>query len=175
MTHYDIYVTVSKQRAGIVDFAGAQGRCALGANGVTDTKVEGDGATPLGRFALRRIWHRPDRWKRPVSGLPIVEISQKSGWSDDVRDPDYNRPVGLPHDYGHEILWRQDHLYDVFFELGYNDQPVVAGKGSAIFLHLEKNGFQATRGCVAVDVAMMRHILAHAGPETMINISQKAD
>jgi L,D-peptidoglycan transpeptidase YkuD (ErfK/YbiS/YcfS/YnhG family) len=37
---------------------------------------------------------------------------------------------------------------------------------------LEKNGYQATRGCVAVDEAMMRHILAHISLETMINITQ---
>ncbi len=171
MTHYDIFVTAADQHQGIVNFAGLQNPCALGASGVSENKAEGDGATPLGRFALRRIWYRPDRWEMPVSPVPVVELSQTSGWSDDVHDPDYNRPIMLPHSYSHEQLWRQDHLYDVFIELGYNDQPVVAGKGSAIFLHLEKNDFQPTRGCVAVDVAMMRHILAHASQQTMIEIT----
>lgn len=172
MAYYDIYVTALMHHAGVIDFAGSQSRCALGASGVTEAKSEGDGATPLGRFPLRRVWYRPDRWATPVCPLPIVEISQKSGWSDDIHDPDYNRPVVRPHGYGHEQLWRRDHLYDVFLELGYNDQPAVAGKGSAIFLHLEKNGYQATRGCVAVDEAMMRHILAHISLETMIDITQ---
>ncbi len=38
-------------------------------------------------------------------------------------------------------MWRDDHLYDLVAVLGYNDDPVVPGKGSAIFLHLARPNF----------------------------------
>jgi L,D-peptidoglycan transpeptidase YkuD (ErfK/YbiS/YcfS/YnhG family) len=47
-------------------------------------------------------------------------------------------------------MWREDHLYDLLVVLGYNDDPVVPGKGSAIFLHLAKPGYLPTQGCVAL-------------------------
>ncbi|MGB0478935.1 MAG: L,D-transpeptidase family protein, partial [Parvibaculales bacterium] len=135
---------------GILHFGTHRSRCALGYGGVTARKKEGDGKTPLGRFALRRIWFRPDRIMRPVSMLPTVEISQKSGWCDDEHHALYNRPVSRPCAARHEYLWRHDRLYDVFFELGINDAPPQKGKGSALFLHLQKNNFNPTLGCIAV-------------------------
>jgi len=47
-------------------------------------------------------------------------------------------------------MWREDHLYDLLAVLGYNDDPVVPGKGSAIFLHMAKPGYLPTQGCVAL-------------------------
>ena len=153
-------------------FRGRSTPCALG-HKVYDAKIEGDGATPLGVFPLRRVYYRPDRWTRPETALPISEISQKSGWSDDVEDKDYNRYVALPHRFSHEVLWRTDGLYDIFIVLGYNDDPAIAGKGSAIFLHLQKNDFQPTRGCVAIDQEMMRFVLTHVTPQTKIDITKQ--
>jgi L,D-peptidoglycan transpeptidase YkuD (ErfK/YbiS/YcfS/YnhG family) len=47
-------------------------------------------------------------------------------------------------------MWREDNLYDVVLVVGYNDAPVVAGKGSAIFLHLARTDYAPTAGCVAL-------------------------
>ena len=171
MKQQPILVKALGGHAGQLEFAGLGGACALGAAGVTRAKREGDNATPIGGFALRRIWYRKDRWKTPVSPLPIREISETCAWSDDVHDPHYNQAVDLPYTPSHELLWRQDGLYNVFFELGYNDAPAIAGKGSAIFLHLQKNDFQPTRGCIAVDETMMQHIIDHAGPQTKVEIA----
>ena len=49
-----------------------------------------------------------------------------------------------------EQLWRDGHLYDVVVVLGHNDDPVVAGRGSAIFLHVASPDYGATEGCVAI-------------------------
>ncbi len=139
-----------------------QTRCALGHAGVTEEKREGDGKTPLGRFALRRVWYRADRIKRPQTALPISIIQQKSGWCDDVRAGFYNRPITRPCRFSHERLWRHDRLYDVLVELGHNDAPPKKGAGSAIFLHLEKNNYRPTLGCVAIDKQAMQFVLGNA-------------
>lgn len=170
MEHSRILVKAQTGHSGRLTFSGRAGPCALGAAGVRQAKSEGDNATPIGVFALRRIWYRKDLWETPISPLPIREISQKCGWSDDVNDPKYNQAIALPHSPSHEVLWRQDGLYNVFIELGYNDAPAIAGKGSAIFLHLQKNDFQPTRGCIAVDDTMMRHIIAKAGLQTTLEV-----
>ena len=61
----------------------------------------------------------------------------------------YNRLVKLPYAASHEELWRDDHLYDLVVVLGFNDDPVVPGKGSAIFLHLARAGLCADRMAVS--------------------------
>lgn len=171
----DIYVTASDATAhhGVLHFGAHRSRCALGRAGVTKAKKEGDGKTPIGRFALRRIWYRPDRVMSPQSPLPISQIAEKSGWCDDIDSACYNRPMARPSAARHERLWRNDRLYDVFFELGVNDAPPERGKGSAIFLHLEKNNFSPTLGCIAVNHASMGFLLRHATPQTHIQIAAK--
>jgi L,D-peptidoglycan transpeptidase YkuD (ErfK/YbiS/YcfS/YnhG family) len=47
-------------------------------------------------------------------------------------------------------MWRADRLYDLVLVIGYNDDPVVPGKGSAMFLHLARPDFGPTEGCVAL-------------------------
>lgn len=159
---------------GLLRFGTHRARCALGRAGVTANKVEGDKKTPLSSFQLRRIWYRPDRITRPENPLPTIQISPKSGWCDDVHANCYNRPIRRPSRFNHERLWRNDRLYDVFFELGYNDAPAKAGAGSAIFLHLEKANFQPTLGCIAVSHASMAYLLRHATPDTMLTINKKS-
>ena len=125
-------------------------RCALGRSGISDQKREGDGATPVGAFAMRQLLYRPDRETRPTTLLPGMAISPADGWCDAPGDKAYNRPVRLPYPASAERLWRDDHLYDLLVVLGYNDDPVVSGQGSAIFLHLAAPDFAPTAGCVAL-------------------------
>jgi L,D-peptidoglycan transpeptidase YkuD (ErfK/YbiS/YcfS/YnhG family) len=125
--------------------------CALGRGGVRRDKHEDDGATPAGTWPLRRVWYRADRLATPPdTALPIRAIRQTDGWCDDVAAPDYNRHVELPHAARHERLWRDDAVYDVIVELGYNDDPPIAPRGSAIFLHVARPGHTPTEGCVAL-------------------------
>lgn len=135
--------------AGLLVAHGRRLRCALGRGGIRADKREGDGATPAGIFGLRRVLWRPDRGPPPVTPLPTAAIAPEDGWCDDPGHPDYNRPVLLPHPAGHERMWRDDALYDLVVVVGYNDAPVVPGKGSAIFLHLARSDYSPTAGCVA--------------------------
>mgnify|MGYP003671211160 CR=1 FL=1 len=149
---------------GWLDVLGQRLPCALGHGGVAAVKREGDGVTPAGRFPLRRLYYRPDRVDRPVCGLETVALSPDDGWCDDPADAAYNRPVLLPHAASHERLWRWDGLYDLIVPLGYNDEPTIAGAGSAIFLHIAQPDFSPTEGCVALARADLLAILAKVGP-----------
>jgi L,D-peptidoglycan transpeptidase YkuD (ErfK/YbiS/YcfS/YnhG family) len=134
--------------------------CAIGRGGLCDAadKREGDGCTPRGIWPIRAALLRPDRGLIPPAALPWRWLRPDDGWSDDPRDPAYNRPVRHPHPFSAERMWRDDHHYDAVIVLGHNDAPPVAGLGSAIFFHIR--GEKPTEGCVAIDGADMRIVLA---------------
>jgi L,D-peptidoglycan transpeptidase YkuD (ErfK/YbiS/YcfS/YnhG family) len=155
------------------DLGGRRTRCALGPNGVTPAaaKREGDGMSPAGTWPIRRVRYRPDRRAPPITALPTEALSPEDGWCDAPGDAAYNRPVRLPYPASAERLWRDDHVYDLIVELGYNDDPVVAGAGSAIFLHLAKPGYTPTEGCVALSAEDLEALLRAAKPGDTLVIS----
>jgi len=146
-------------------------RCAIGRGGVRDDKTEGDGATPAGRFALRRVIYRADRMARPDTRLPVTPLAENAGWCDDPDDPLYNQAVRLPFAGSHEVLWRDDSVYDVIVVLGHNDSPVVPGRGSAIFMHVAHPDYRPTDGCVALAREDLLEVLALCGPGDTITVS----
>ncbi|MDP3737378.1 MAG: L,D-transpeptidase family protein [Hyphomonadaceae bacterium] len=145
-------VEALERSIGVLRWGGREIRCALGRGGVVKEilKREGDGATPAGRWPMRQIFYRPDRLPAPLTGIPVAPITQALGWGDGPGQPGYNQLVQLPYPASHEKLWREDHVYDLIVVLGYNDDPVVSGKGSAIFLHVARPDLSPTEGCVAV-------------------------
>ena len=147
-------------RDGRLVLQGAVFRAALGRSGVTEHKEEGDGATPVGLMALRRVLYRADRLRAPECTVPVEPIAENDGWCDDPLSTDYNRMVRLPQDAHHEELWRTDGLYDVVGVLGWNDAPVVKGRGSAIFLHVARADYAPTEGCIALALPDLLRVLA---------------
>ncbi len=145
-------------------WAGRSMPCALGRSGIAAAKREGDGATPAGAFPFRRVLYRPDRLARPASRLPVQPIAPGDGWCDDPTDPHYNRPVRLPHPARHERLWRVDGLYDLLIVVGHNDEPVVPGAGSAVFVHVAAPGLAPTAGCVALALPDLAAVVMEAAP-----------
>jgi len=143
---------------------------ALGRGGIKANKREGDGATPRGRFRLRRLWWRADRITRPRTLLPVRRIKADDAWCEDPADRRYNRPVRLLPGAVGDRLWRNDQLYDLIIELDHNTRPRVAGRGSAVFVHIARPGLQPTAGCVALAANVVRHVVARAGPRTEIHI-----
>ncbi|MFQ5972449.1 MAG: L,D-transpeptidase [Alphaproteobacteria bacterium] len=142
-------------------------RCALGRGGVRREKVEGDGATPVGRFAILKVLYRPDRLARPSTTLPCSAIREIDGWCDAPADANYNRAVALPYRASAERLWRVDGLYDLLGVMSYNDPP-IPGRGSAIFLHVAASGYAATEGCVALALGDLLAVLADADSTTRV-------
>jgi L,D-peptidoglycan transpeptidase YkuD (ErfK/YbiS/YcfS/YnhG family) len=150
---------------GALWWRGRRYRCALGHGGVRIDKREGDGATPVGRFPLRRVLYRPDRLASPATKLPVAPLSPDDGWCDDPMDPLYNRPVRLPYaGCREEQMWRSDGLYDVVVVLGHNDDPVVPNMGSAVFLHVASLDYRPTHGCIALALTDLLAILVETGP-----------
>ena len=183
-------------------FAGKTYHCAIGKNGFSDNKKEGDGCTPLGIFPLRECWYRADKITKPQTNLPIKIITQNDGWCDDVTSPDYNRHIllSLPsslraqrsnpekkdwiatsstpprndniYNFSHEKLWRDDEVYDLIIPIGYNDLPIIAGKGSAIFIHVARENYEPTEGCVALKLSDLLEIWPFLYNKTGIDIKK---
>jgi L,D-peptidoglycan transpeptidase YkuD (ErfK/YbiS/YcfS/YnhG family) len=144
----------------VIEWGGGARRCAVGWGGIGAKQREGDGMTPIGEWPLRCVLFRPDRMSPPQCVLPVAPLRPDDGWCDAPDDPDYNRLVRLPHRASAEVMWRDDHLYDIVVVVGYNDDPVIPGKGSAIFLHLAREEFTPTAGCVALSRADLLEALA---------------
>lgn len=157
---------------GIMHIGGRKVRCALGRGGVIAQalKAEGDGASPIGVWPMRRVLYRPDRGPAPITALPVQPLEPDDGWCDDPADPNYNRPIKHPYPASAERLWLEDGVYDLVVVLGHNDDPVVAGKGSAIFLHLARPDYAPTEGCVALARADLEALLAQAKPGDAVQI-----
>ena len=149
---------------------GRETPCLIGRAGAVpaEAKREGDGATPLGRYALRTALIRQDRDFHVETALPRRWLHPDDGWSDDPADPAYNRPVRHPHAYSAERLWREDGLYDIIVTLAHNDPPLPR-RGSAIFLHCTTNK-DHTEGCIAIERDALADLLERAGEDAFLDI-----
>jgi L,D-peptidoglycan transpeptidase YkuD (ErfK/YbiS/YcfS/YnhG family) len=143
---------------------------ALGRSGIKANKLEGDGATPRGRFRAVRLWWRADRLRRPATRLPIRPIRSDDGWCEDPADRHYNRAIRLADGQPGDRLRRDDRLYDLIIELDHNTRPRVTGRGSAVFIHVARPGFAPTAGCVALRAPLLGRLLEQIGPKTWIAI-----
>jgi L,D-peptidoglycan transpeptidase YkuD (ErfK/YbiS/YcfS/YnhG family) len=143
---------------------------ALGRAGMRADKSEGDMATPAGLLPLRRVLYRADRGPIPACAVAAEPLAPDDGWCDDPTHPDYNRMVRLPHPARHERLWRDDGVYDLIGVLGWNDAPVVPGRGSAIFLHIARPDLSPTEGCIALPEPVLRTVLAAGLTEIEIRL-----
>ena len=148
--------------------------CAIGVNGFIPERDgrEGDGKTPLGTYPLRYGYYRADRIEVPETKLVFHEIRQDDGWCDASDDPAYNRPVRLPYPASAEKLYRDSQVYDVVLVLGHNDNPPIADMGSAIFLHIAREGYKPTQGCVAISREHMLEIVPKLTSGTLVEISR---
>jgi L,D-peptidoglycan transpeptidase YkuD (ErfK/YbiS/YcfS/YnhG family) len=143
---------------------------ALGRGGIRADKREGDGATPAGRFHPVRLWWRADRLPRPRTLLPARRIGPDDAWREDPADRRYNRPFRRAANEPGDRLQRNDGLYDLVVEIDHNTRPRVAGRGSAVFIHVARAGFAPTAGCVALRRNDLLALLSQLSPKTRIVI-----
>jgi L,D-peptidoglycan transpeptidase YkuD (ErfK/YbiS/YcfS/YnhG family) len=143
-------------------------RVALGRSGTKASKREGDGATPVGRFRPVRLWWRADRLTRPRVFLPIRRIGPNDAWCEDPHHRRYNQAFQRSANEPGDRLRRTDGLYDLIVEIDHNVRPRVAGRGSAVFIHVAREGFTPTAGCIALTKRDLLRLLARLSPNTRI-------
>jgi L,D-peptidoglycan transpeptidase YkuD (ErfK/YbiS/YcfS/YnhG family) len=143
---------------------------ALGRGGIKANKYEGDGGTPRGTFRPRQLWWRADRHPRPRTFLSVRPIAPEDAWCEDPKSRHYNRPIRLERGRDGDRLRRDDHLYDFIVEIDHNNSPRIKGRGSAVFLHLARENFSPTAGCVSMTKSAMLRLLRRLGPHTKIVI-----
>jgi L,D-peptidoglycan transpeptidase YkuD (ErfK/YbiS/YcfS/YnhG family) len=131
----------------------------IGAGGIRTDKREGDRATPAGSLPLRQVLYRADRVVTPMTTLPREPLAPEDAWCDDVHHPSYNRRVRLPFEGRFERLWREDQSYNLLVILGWNEDPVHASAGSAIFLHVVEADGKPTDGCIGASQQAIQMML----------------
>jgi L,D-peptidoglycan transpeptidase YkuD (ErfK/YbiS/YcfS/YnhG family) len=166
----DIRAGAGERRQGWLTAGPWRIRVALGQSGIRADKREGDGATPSGRFKPVRLWWRVDRLPRPMTLLPTRRIGAADGWCEDPTDRRYNRPIRISPGQPGDRLRRDDALYDLVIEIDHNLRPRIAGRGSAVFIHVARPGLAPTAGCVALPRATLVRLLRRLGTKTRILI-----
>ena len=145
-------------------------RCSIGKNGISYKKKEGDGKTPAGDFKFKYILYRKDRVIKLITKLKKIIIKKNMGWCDDPKSKYYNQLIKFPFKYSAEKLWLKENSYDIILVIDYNLKPIIKYKGSAIFLHIQKKKYQATRGCIAISKKNMKILIEKINKKTKIKI-----
>ena len=131
-------------------YKGYKLKCSIGKSGLANFKKEGDFSTPKGLFKLGLLYYRKDRIGLLKCKIKKRIIKKSMGWCDDVKSKKYNKEITFPFKYNAEKLYLKKNIYDIFINIRYNSNPIVKGKGSAIFLHLCNKKYKSTRGCLAL-------------------------
>jgi L,D-peptidoglycan transpeptidase YkuD (ErfK/YbiS/YcfS/YnhG family) len=158
-------------KSGYLKYKNLKFKCALGKAGVGNKKKEGDNITPKGIYKIIKIYYRKDRIKKIISQIRPIQIKESMGWCDDPKCKKYNQLIKLPSQYGHERLYRKDSIYDLILVLNYNMCPIIKYKGSAIFLHIMKNKYKKTKGCIALKKADLLKLIEKINKNTKIKIT----
>jgi L,D-peptidoglycan transpeptidase YkuD (ErfK/YbiS/YcfS/YnhG family) len=157
---------------------GAPRTARLGKNGLSSNRREGDGTTPTGTYRIgsRMYGNEPN----PGVSFPYRRLRCGDWWDEDPRSPTYNSFQHVrcgtkpPFAGGSEGMWQQPRPYPYLAVVEYNMRPVVAGKGSGIFLHAQTGG--PTIGCISLRKAELRTVLRwlRPGAEPVIAIGTRA-
>jgi len=147
-------------------------KCAIGKKGIGYKRKEGDLITPKGQFKIKYILYRKDRVQISTK-LKKRVIKKNIGWCDDPKTRQYNKLVKLPFNFKHEKLFKKEKIYDIILVLNYNMKPVKKNKGSAIFIHVAKNNFKKTEGCVAIKKINLIKLIKEINPNTKVKISNQ--
>ncbi|WP_348811257.1 L,D-transpeptidase family protein [Flavobacterium maritimum] len=126
-------------------------------------KVEGDGKSPTGIFALGKLFSYE---KQLHTLLENQQTTKEDKWIDDVNSEDYNKHVrGATNAKSYENLLLSNDAYKYCMVIEYNTNPIIKGKGSAIFFHLGVKAPYVTAGCIAIDEESMKQIVNWLDPK----------
>ena len=146
----------------------------FGKNGVKADKKEGDKATPSGIYTFERAFGVAED---PGSILPYTKVGKNDVWVDDPKSKHYNKwadSSSPEKDWDSaEQLIKYAKAYKYAAALNYNNNPVIPGNGSAIFLHCSTGN--ATAGCISVPETAMVLFLGFIRDDTKIAISDDGE
>ena len=145
-------------------------RCSIGRNGFSNNKKEGDGCTPVGVFNITEIYYREDKIDQLITNFQPKKILPIYGWCDDPENIKYNTEIEFPFSSSAEKLFRNDTLYDIICVINYNRDPIIASKGSAIFMHIASHDYSTTEGCIVLSKDDLKEILLTINKDTKIEI-----
>jgi len=145
-------------------------KCAIGKNGITNNKIEGDKCTPSGIYSIDQIYYRKDKLTLPKIDFQTTPINKNFGWCDDTTSSHYNKFIEFPFSDRAEILFREDEIYNIICVISYNTNPIIKNKGSAIFLHVANTDYSGTAGCLALKQSDLIELLQNINIDTKIHI-----
>ncbi|MFI0492208.1 L,D-transpeptidase [Flavobacterium sp.] len=126
-------------------------------------KIEGDGKSPTGIFKLGKLFSYE---KQTHTLLENQQTTKDDKWIDDINSADYNKYVnGATNAKSFENLLLKNDAYKYCIVIEYNTNPVIKGKGSAIFFHLALNEPNYTAGCVAIKEEFMKLMVNWLDPK----------
>ena len=142
-------------------------KAAIGENGViaAEDKIEGDLRTPAGRYRVTHGYYRPDKLNPPHSMIPFTPLEPTFGWCDEPSHAFYNQRIDMPFAASHEKLWRNDDAYDLILVTNHNTNPIVPGKGSAVFIHVARENFTPSAGCLTLQKQDLLYIVENCSAD----------
>lgn len=146
----------------------------VGRNGVTNSKIEGDGKTPLGKFYFGKILGTHN--KNEINIDNYMKINKNLYWVDDINSKYYNNLVDISkvkkdwNSAEHLIDYPKEYEYLIEIKANPNNIP---NKGSAIFLHCSNN--KPTSGCISINKKYLLEILKNINNKTIIEIKKEKE
>lgn len=141
--------------------------CGYGRNGLKawNERYEGDQTTPVGSFP---ILHAFGISPNPGTQMSWRDVTPNSYWSGEQAT--YNTWVESATPISGEHLSEYTICYKYAMAVGFNVNPTVYKRGSAIFLHCKNPADWGSAGCVSVEEADMIALLqqCHNGCYMMI-------
>jgi L,D-peptidoglycan transpeptidase YkuD (ErfK/YbiS/YcfS/YnhG family) len=138
----------------------------IGGGGFSDHHREGDQTTPTGAYSVGSVMYG----NAPNPGVRYAYHQLVCGdwWDEDPSSPAYNTFQHVacgqtpPFGGGSEALWQETTAYPSFAVVDYNALPIVAGAGSAIFIHADIGS--PTAGCVSLPLGELDQLLQWLNP-----------
>lgn len=145
----------------------------VGRSGVRKNKREADSATPAGTFPIGRTMYG----NSPNPGVQYRYVRLRCGdwWVEDSKSPVYNtfQRIGCgrkpPFRVTTPDMSTSPRAYAHLAVVGYNMHPVVPGRGSGIFLHVQIG--KATSGCISLRRPALLHVLRWLVPSALPQIA----
>ena len=149
----------------------------VGRNGLRVNRREGDGTTPIGTFPImpRMYGNAPN----PGVKFRYTRLRCGDWWVEDPRSHAYNtfQRIGCgvkpPFKVTTPDMSKSPRAYEYLAVVGFNTSPVVPGRGSGIFLHVQVHN--STNGCISIPrpqlLRVLRWLTPAAAPQISIGIN----